>query len=133
MADFCWECGIKAWGFDPRDVADITTPEDSAAGHFAVIRCERCGPILVDHDGRRVDINPRDDGEAPTSGNFHQLGNRTATLESDVLCALAVFAVLATAVIAILQGSDPRSWISFALSATASLLALRRFALWAGG
>ena len=133
MADFCWECGIKAWGFDPRDVADITTPEDNAAGRFAVVLCEGCGPIHVDHDGRRVAINPRHDGGAPTGGSFHQLGNRTATLESDVLCALAVFAVLATAVVAILQGNDPRSWTTFALSATASLLALRRFGLWAGG
>ena len=53
--------------------------------------------------------------------------------ESDALCAIAVFAIIATSVIAIMHGNDPRSWITFALSSTASLLALRRIGLWAGG
>ncbi len=52
---------------------------------------------------------------------------------STALCALALIAIVATATLAIMQGNDPRNWITAALSASASLIALHRFGVWAAG
>ena len=54
MADFCQTCATKTLGFDKSDLAGITTRDDTAAGRYATVRCEGCGPILVDHNGRRA-------------------------------------------------------------------------------
>ena len=54
MADFCLTCAINTLGFDTRDLAAMTTPDDTAAGRFTLALCEGCGPIQVDHNGRRI-------------------------------------------------------------------------------
>lgn len=133
MADFCCDCGTGVWGSDPRDLADITTPDDTSAGRFAFVLCEGCGPIHVDHNGRKIAADPRRDGEEAARDNIRPLVKRTASTESDILCALAIVACLIAPAIAIMQGNGPRNWITFALSSTASLLALRRIGIWAGG
>lgn len=50
MADFCKQCAI-AHGFTPNDLCGISTVDDTAQGLFAVVICEGCGFIQVDHDG----------------------------------------------------------------------------------
>ena len=55
MADLCQTCTIETWGFDTRNLAGLTTQGDTAAGNHAVVLCEGCGLIQVDHDGKRVE------------------------------------------------------------------------------
>lgn len=54
MADFCRSCSIETFGEDSRDLAGLSTPQDTAAGQFPVLLCEGCGPVQVDHEGRRI-------------------------------------------------------------------------------
>ena len=54
MADFCQQCEFRVWGFDTKDLAGLSTPQDTAAGRFPVLLCEGCGPVQVDHEGRRI-------------------------------------------------------------------------------
>ena len=55
MADFCAECSIETIGFNTRDMAGQTTPEENEAGSFSAELCEGCGDmILVDYEGVRV-------------------------------------------------------------------------------
>ena len=51
MADFCKACSLEMFGEDFRELAEITTPEDTARGQFAVVICEGCAGSLVDHEG----------------------------------------------------------------------------------
>ena len=55
MADFCQEHGIEMWGRDVRDLAGLISIEDVEKGMGAVVLCESCGIILVDHNGKRID------------------------------------------------------------------------------
>jgi len=54
MADFCRQCSLDGFGEDWGDLANISTPEDTAKGLFAVVLCEGCGPTQVDHTGECV-------------------------------------------------------------------------------
>lgn len=54
MADFCRACSIEIFGEDHRELAEITTEEQQAKGHYAVVICEGCGIIQVDKDGNCV-------------------------------------------------------------------------------
>lgn len=54
MADFCRQCSIGIFQADSRDLAGLTDVIDTAAGLFASVICEGCGPTYVDHAGRCV-------------------------------------------------------------------------------
>jgi len=54
MADFCHQCALDTFGEDIGDLAGISTPADTEAGLFPIVLCEGCGPVQVDHTGRRV-------------------------------------------------------------------------------
>ena len=59
MADFCKECSIEMWGSDTGDFAGLITKEEVDKGYGAAVLCEGCGEmILVDHEGKRIDIEP---------------------------------------------------------------------------
>lgn len=63
MSEFCQECSVRVLGYDARDLAGLVTEaEHRDLGLVAVALCEGCGPIFVDHEGRRV-RDPED--EAP--------------------------------------------------------------------
>ena len=49
MADFCKECSIEMFNEDFRELAGIV-PE----GQTALVICEGCGFIRVDHNGVRL-------------------------------------------------------------------------------
>lgn len=55
MADFCKECSIEMWGTDTKDLPGLITPEEVAEGLGAVVICEGCGVIRVDHEGKRLE------------------------------------------------------------------------------
>ena len=57
MADFCKECSIEIFGEDFKELANISTPEDTANELYVHVLCEGCGPILVDHTGSKVPWN----------------------------------------------------------------------------
>ena len=54
MADFCKECSIEIFGEDFKELANISTPEDTANELYVHVLCEGCGPILVDHTGAKI-------------------------------------------------------------------------------
>jgi len=54
MADFCKQCSLEIFGEDFGDMANISTAAHTERGHFAVVLCEDCGPIQVDHEGACV-------------------------------------------------------------------------------
>tara|TARA_Y100000310_G_scaffold321962_1_gene380351 strand:- start:648 stop:830 length:183 start_codon:yes stop_codon:yes gene_type:complete len=54
MADFCKECSEKFFGEDFRDLAYIVSEEQYLRGNAAKVLCEGCGPIIVDHTGKKV-------------------------------------------------------------------------------
>ena len=55
MADFCHRCALETFAEDNGDLAGLSTPADTAAHRYPVVLCEGCGPIQVDHTGRRID------------------------------------------------------------------------------
>lgn len=55
MADLCHSCALDTFGEDIGDLAGLSTPDDTAARRYPVALCEGCGPIQVDHTGRRVE------------------------------------------------------------------------------
>lgn len=57
MADFCKQCSIEVFACDFGDMEGISKPEDTAAGKFAVVLCEGCGPCQVDHTGTCVSVD----------------------------------------------------------------------------
>lgn len=54
MADFCRECSIEHFGKDFKELADLSTPEDTAAEKYCHVLCEGCGGVWVDHTGFAV-------------------------------------------------------------------------------
>ena len=54
MADLCHQCARDLFGEDSGDLAGLSTPDDTRAGLFPVLICEGCGPVQVDHAGRRI-------------------------------------------------------------------------------
>lgn len=55
MADFCKECSIDMWGGDSKDLAGLITQEEVSKGYGALVLCEGCGMIRVDHEGKRLE------------------------------------------------------------------------------
>lgn len=51
MADFCKQCSIKIFGKDYGDLKGLSSEEDTKNGLFALVICEGCGEILVNHLG----------------------------------------------------------------------------------
>lgn len=51
MADFCHQCSVEMFGKDFNDLANLSTAEDSERDVYAVVICEGCGVIQVDHRG----------------------------------------------------------------------------------
>lgn len=51
MADFCKACSKDMWGIDLRELAGLSTEEDTKKNLYPVVICESCGPIQVDHNG----------------------------------------------------------------------------------
>ena len=51
MADFCKQCSIEHFGEDFRELAGLSTAEDTAKGLFACGICEGCSGSLFDHEG----------------------------------------------------------------------------------
>ncbi|NCB96657.1 MAG: hypothetical protein EOM35_09505 [Negativicutes bacterium] len=59
MAEFCKECSIDMWGRDMKDLAGLVTEQEVKEGLGAVVICEGCGIIRVDHNGvRLVELEP---------------------------------------------------------------------------
>lgn len=54
MADFCQQCSIEMFGDDTRDMAGLSTQEETENGLSIPVICEGCGYTLVDHEGRCV-------------------------------------------------------------------------------
>jgi hypothetical protein len=57
MADFCKQCSIDMFGEDFGDLAGVSKPEDTFQHKYAVVICEGCGCIQVDHEGQCVTEN----------------------------------------------------------------------------
>lgn len=66
MADFCTQCAIEIFGEDVGDLADLSTPAETADGFFPYAICEGCGVIQVDHTGKCVSPNCTKHKDAPT-------------------------------------------------------------------
>jgi len=54
MADFCKKCSEELFGEDMRDLAGLISAEKVAKGFGAMVICEGCGGVLVDHEGRCI-------------------------------------------------------------------------------
>lgn len=65
MADFCKQCSEKIFGDDFRELANITTPEDTTNQLYASTICEGCGWTLVDHEGKCVADDCLEKGHKP--------------------------------------------------------------------
>ena len=55
MSDFCKTHSIELFGKDFGDLAELITKEEVESGLGAVVLCESCGVIRVDHNGERID------------------------------------------------------------------------------
>jgi hypothetical protein len=51
VADFCKQCSLDHFGEDFKELAGLSTEEDTKNGRYALTICEGCGPVLVDHNG----------------------------------------------------------------------------------
>ena len=56
MADFCQQCSIELFGVDHKDLAGLSSEEDTKEGLYCVVLCEGCGAIQVDHRGKCVTV-----------------------------------------------------------------------------
>ena len=65
VADFCKKCSIDMFGEDFRELAGISTKEDTDNGLFASAICEGCGFIQVNHDGECVTDDCIENGHKP--------------------------------------------------------------------
>lgn len=54
MADFCQQCSVAEFGQDFRELAGLSTAEDTAKDLYPIVICEGCGYVQVDHEGRCV-------------------------------------------------------------------------------
>ena len=57
MADFCMQCGLNIFGHECKDLAGLSTQEDTDKGLYPVVICEGCGPTQVDHTGKCISID----------------------------------------------------------------------------
>lgn len=54
MSDFCKQCSIDNFGKDFEELAGHSTAEDTANKLYAIVICEGCGVIQVNHLGECV-------------------------------------------------------------------------------
>lgn len=54
MADFCKQCSEDMFGKDFKELAGLITEEEVKEGLGAVVVCEGCGPIRVNHLGEKL-------------------------------------------------------------------------------
>lgn len=54
MADFCKECSEMMFDHDYKDLAGLSTEQDTNEGLFPSVTCEGCGFIQVDHTGKCI-------------------------------------------------------------------------------
>ena len=54
MADFCKQCSIELFGADTKDMAGLSTAEDTTNSLFCGVICEGCGGTQVDHEGKCI-------------------------------------------------------------------------------
>lgn len=52
MADYCKECSVDLFNSDFKELANLSTEEDTKKGLFANVICEGCGFVQVDHTGK---------------------------------------------------------------------------------
>jgi hypothetical protein len=52
MSDYCQQCSEEIFGKDFRELAGLVSEEDVRNDKAAIVLCEGCGPIAVDHEGR---------------------------------------------------------------------------------
>lgn len=64
MSDFCKQCSIELLGEDYKDLAGLSTEEDTANGLYVQVLCEGCGVVQVDHEGACVSPYCTEHGEA---------------------------------------------------------------------
>lgn len=57
MADYCAQCSVDMFGSDTGDHRGLSTAADTAKGLYALVICEGCGMIQVDHEGKCVTRN----------------------------------------------------------------------------
>lgn len=57
MADYCKQCSMDIFGEDFKELAGISSEENTKNGLFASVICEGCGFIQVDHEGNCVTEN----------------------------------------------------------------------------
>ncbi len=60
MADFCKQCTEELFGEESaydNDLRDIVSLEDSLVGVSAIVLCEGCGPIQVNHVGECLSVD----------------------------------------------------------------------------
>jgi len=63
MAEFCNQCTEYRLGAGcAGDFQNLSTSEDTKAGLFAVVLCEGCGAIQVDHLGNCISHEHHPDG-----------------------------------------------------------------------
>lgn len=55
MKGICRDCALELFGEDTQDFAGMVNPALVAEGYGLLIECDRCGPALVDVDGRRLE------------------------------------------------------------------------------
>lgn len=51
MADFCKQCSIHHFGRDTKDLAGMSTGQDTVQRLYIKAICEGCGFTWVDHEG----------------------------------------------------------------------------------
>lgn len=51
MADFCKACSEEMFDKDFKELAGLSTEQDTKEKKYCVVICEGCGPIQVDHEG----------------------------------------------------------------------------------
>lgn len=54
MADFCKRCSIQLFDKNFGDLKGLSTEEDTKNELYAVVLCEGCGSIQVDHTGKCI-------------------------------------------------------------------------------
>ena len=69
MAEFCRQCSLTSLGIPDdeylKDLEGLTTPEETKQGILALVICEGCGFVSVDHTGRCQGVVEFDDSGTP--------------------------------------------------------------------
>lgn len=79
MADFCKACSIEYDGEDHGDLAGITREKHEKEGLAAVVICEGCGIIQVNHAGECVSPDCLKVGQSGHGVPFNWRGGEKGT------------------------------------------------------